>query len=247
MKEVRYMKKSIAYRKSVYNREYQMETYAKEVGRLPQYLYLGDHGIDNGFGWALQGFIENSQGELRSLTYEENLFCMGCHTSIGSTIDKSFSFPRKVDGAAGWGYINLKGMPDAPNWGEQMGEIATYLQRVGGGGEFRSNDEMFARWFNGDSTINHQAVSEAEDVYALITPSKERALQLNKAYRAIVAEQDFIYGRDATIKPPANVYREIDNQTAPTLSPELFIQWDIRLDWRATKTQEKDSSTHTEK
>ncbi|MEL7186898.1 MAG: hypothetical protein AAFN50_10775 [Pseudomonadota bacterium] len=232
LKEVRYMKKAVAYRKAVYHRGYQLEGYAKEIGQLPQYQFLGDHGMDNGFGWAIHGFIEDRRGDLRAVTYEENLFCMGCHTSVGSTIDKTFSFPRKVDGAAGWGYIDLRGMPDAPNKGETLGEIATYLQRIGGGGEFRSNPEMQARWFNEDGTADLERITAASDVYELITPSPARALELNKAYRAIVAEQDFIYGRDATVEPPANVYEHIDNETAPTLPANLFFQWDIRLDWR---------------
>ncbi|WP_460233168.1 hypothetical protein [Aurantivibrio plasticivorans] len=230
MKEVRYMRKSIAYRKSIYSRHYQLEGYAKEIGQLPQYVYLGDKGLDNGYGWALQGFIENKHGELRTLTYEENLFCMGCHSSIGATIDKTFSLPRKVDGVAGWGYINLKGMADAPNRGETLGEIATYLQRVGGGGEFRSNDEMYARWFNSDGSVKLDKIAKS-DVYTLIAPSHERARELNKAYRVIVDDQDFIFGRDATVTPPKNVYEFIDNKTAPTLSEDLFHAWDIRLDW----------------
>ena len=231
MKEVRYMVKSRATNKAIYKRNYQLEGYAKELGQLPQYVYLDDKGLDNGFGWAIQGFIENAQGELRTITFEENMFCMGCHTSIGSTIDKTFSFPRKVDGAAGWGYINLKGMPDAPNLGEQQGEIATYLQRVGGGGEFRSNDEMFACWFSADGKLNIEKVNQANDVYDLITPSKQRALVLNKAYRTIVEQQDFLFGRDANRLPPNNVYDEIDNNTAPTLTKQHVYRWDIRLDW----------------
>ncbi len=91
------------------------------------------------------------------------MFCMGCHGSIGATIDKTFSFPRKVDGAAGWGYIDLKGMQDAPNMGETKGEIATYFERVGGGGEFRSNQEMWERWFNEDGTV---------DIYDLVIVGK---------------------------------------------------------------------------
>ena len=231
MKEVRYMRKWVAYRKSAYRRYYQLEGFEKELGNLPSYHYLGDKGLDNKFGWALQGFIEDVQGELRAATYEENLFCMGCHTSIGATIDKTFAFPRKVDGADGWGYINLKGMKDAPNLGEVRGEIATYLERVGGGGEFRSNPEMFSRWFNENGTLNQEKVRSAKDVYDLIAPSRERALLLNKAYRAIVAEQDFIYGRDAFASAPKNVYDQVDQATAPTLPPELQHKWDIRLDW----------------
>jgi hypothetical protein len=163
---------------------------------------------------------------------------MGCHTSIGATIDKTFSFPRKVDGAAGWGYINLKGMPDAPNRGETRGEIATYLERVGGGGEFRSNPEMFARWFKPDGSLRADKVDAAEDVYSLIAPSRERALELNKAYRTIVAQQDYAYGRDATVRSPVNVYHEVDIETAPVLPVEKFFNWDIRLDWSAVERSE---------
>jgi hypothetical protein len=231
MKEVRYMRKWKAYNKAIYEREYQLENFAKEAGRLPSYQLIGDHGLDNGFGWSVQGFIEGHDGELRTLSYEENLFCMGCHASIGATIDKTFGFPRKVDGAEGWGYINLRGMTDAPNMGEQKGEIATYLERVGGGGEFRSNPEMFARWFHDDGRVNHEAIAGAKDVYDLIAPSPARARELNKAYRVIVAEQDYLYGRDATVVPPENVYRHIDNDTAPTLPVDKFFTWDIRLDW----------------
>ena len=232
MKEVRYIKKWNAYDRGLYDRVYTLEGFAKEAGQVPDYLLLGDHGLDNGFGWSVLGFIEDSRGELRTLQYEENLFCMGCHSSIGATIDKTFSFPRKVDGAAGWGYINLRGMPDAPNLGEKEGEFATYLRRVGGGGEFRSNTEMYERWFtNGKADL--RKIRAARDVYELIAPSRERAIELNKAYRVIVRDQDYIYGRDATVTPPENVLRFIDNATAPTLPADLFFPWDIRLDWSA--------------
>jgi hypothetical protein len=182
-------------------------------------------------GWQIQSFIETRSGRLRVSTFEENLFCMGCHTSVGTTIDKTFSFPRKVDGAAGWGYIDLKGMSDAPNIGESRGEIATYLERAGGGGEFRSNPEMFERWFTSDGQADRERIAAAADVYELVAPSRERALLLNKAYRVIVEDQDFIFGRDATVVPPINVYDRIDNETSPTLPPQSVYSWDIRLDW----------------
>lgn len=238
MKEVRYMRKWKDSLKMAYQRSYQLEDFSKEAGNLPQYALIGDWGLDNGFGWSVQGFIEGVNGQLRTATYEENLFCMGCHTSIGATIDKTFSFPRKVDGADGWGYIDLRGMPDAPSYGEVDGEILTYLERVGGGGEFRSNPEMFERWFDADSgRVDRIKVENAKDVYELITPSRERALELNKAYRVIVADQDFIYGRDATVMPPVNVYEHVDNETAPVLPAEFFREWDIRLQWDAAKNQ----------
>lgn len=234
MKEVRYLRKWQAYRVQKYAREYQLENIAKDRGQLPQYKELGDWGLDNDFGWSVQGFIEGRDGQLRTATYEENLFCMGCHASIGATIDKTFSFARKIDGAEGWGYIDLKGMPDAPSMGEAAGEIATYLERVGGGDEFRNNDEMLARWFTPDGKLDRAKIAAAPDVYTLITPSRERALRLNKAYRTIVAAQDFLYGRDATVTAPRNVYDAIDVETAPTLPESRFFEWDLRLAWPTT-------------
>ena len=231
MKEVRYMKKWVAYRKSVYARNYQLEQFDKEAGALPQYTKLGHRGLDNKNGWAVQSFIEGHDGRLRSATLEENMFCMGCHTSVGATIDKTFSFPRKVDGAAGWGYIDLTAMQDAPSQGETQGEILTYFERAGGGDEFRSNTELMDRFFNADGTVNRSEVAAADTVYDLITPSYERAMQLNKAYRVIVEQQSYLFGRDATTRPPKNVYEAIDNDTAPTLKPEHVYAYDIRLDW----------------
>lgn len=230
MKEVRYMKKWAAYPKFVLAQYYLEEEFEKEAGNLPGYTYLYDHGLDNGMGWSIQGFIENKRGRLRVASFEENLFCMGCHNSIGSTVDKTFSFARKIDGAAGWGYIDLKGMPDAPNVGETLGEFATYFERAGGGDEFRSNPEMMDRWFDENGNVDHEKI-KGKDVYSLITPSTDRALKLNKAYKAIVEEQDFLYGRDATITPPQNVYNEVSNETSPTLDPKFQYDWNIRLDW----------------
>ncbi|WP_308364287.1 MULTISPECIES: hypothetical protein [unclassified Microbulbifer] len=231
MKEVRYMKKIVMPPKAQLAELYREEQYAKDAGYLPGYIDRRERGLDNEMGWVIQGFIEDRKGRLRAATFEENMFCMGCHTSVGSTIDKTFSFPRKIDGADGWGYIDLHGMPDAPNRGESKGEIANYFERIGGGDEFRSNTEMLARWFKKDGTLDVEKLAKAKDVYELITPSRERALLLNKAYRTIVADQDFIFGRDATVVPPINVYERIDNETAPTLPEKLFYEWDIRLDW----------------
>jgi hypothetical protein len=231
MKEVRYSKKAKAYSKPMYARKYQLEAMEKEAGNLPAYYDLGHHGLDNGNGWALHGFIEDRKGRLRAMTYEENFSCMGCHNSVGSTIDKTFSFPRKMDGPQGWGYLNLKGMPDAPNKGETVGEIATYLSRAGGGSEFRNNDEMTAKWFKPDGSVDHGKLAAAKDVYDVITPSRERALALNKAYRTIVEDQDFIHGKDPVLSPPVNVYDKIDNGNTPTLPPERIFKWNILLDW----------------
>ena len=48
--------------------ELPLEAYEKELGNLPQYIYLGDAGLDSKFGWASQGFIEDPKDELRAAT-----------------------------------------------------------------------------------------------------------------------------------------------------------------------------------
>lgn len=230
MKEVRYMVKTRFYGKPMLGNFYAEEEFEKDQGMLPYYRDLGDAGIDNGFGWTLQGFIEDADGSLRPQDYEETLYCMGCHTTIGATIDKTFAFPRKVTGSEGWGYLNLHGMKDVPSLGTSTGEILDYLRRVGGGDEFRENTEMLARWFTADGEVDEAKV-KAADVYELITPSRERALMLNKAYRIIVEEQSYLKGRDATVKPATNVYELVDLTSVPTLPEELHVEKDIRLDW----------------
>lgn len=242
MKEVRYMRKWKAYPKSVYARKYELEGFEKEAGNLPGYQIIGDHGLDNGTGWSVSGFIEDPHGRLRASTFEENFFCMGCHNTVGSTIDKTFSFARKMDGAKGWGYIDLHQQQDVPTYGEKQGEFLTYFERVGGGDEFRSNEEMLTKWFDKQGQVKREAVESVSSLYELITPSRERALELNKAYKTIVMEQSFIYGRDARVTPPLNVYQSIDNKTAPVLPPSAFYQWDIRLQWQ--KNSDADSANN---
>ena len=229
LKELRYMQKirflDNAQLRTLYGNEHQEKT----DGRLPKSVDTGA-GLSAGFGWLVLGFIEDADGALRPQTYEEQQVCMGCHSTVGATIDQTFAFPRKVTGAEGWGYIDLHGMPDAPSVGGERGEILTYLERVGGGSEFRENDEMQARWFDADGEVLADAV-RAADVYTLITPSPQRALALNKAYLAIVREQSFVYGRDAILHPARNVYAEVDPETAPTLPEDRQFDYDIRLDW----------------
>ena len=234
MKEVRYMRRARERRRTWAAYHYLEERLDKEAGKLPRAFPKPDRrSVESETGWELSGFVENANGRLRANTFEETMFCLGCHNSIGSTIDKTFSFPRKRDGADGWGYITLHGMPDAPNMGETMGEIETYLSRVGGGSEFRNNAEMASRWFTSDGLVDHDRVRQAKDVYELLAPSPRRALELNKAYRVIVADQDYVFGR--VLEPPANVYDVVDPATAPTLPESRIFTWDIRLDWSAAR------------
>lgn len=230
MKEVRYMVKKNFLSLGELKGRYYLERKEKHFENLPYANDFGDDGVSNKHGWTLLGFIEDEQGELRQQNHEEQFFCTGCHKSVGSIIDETFSFPRKVAGVRGWGYIDLKSMTDVPNIGEEKGEILTYLERVGGGDEFRQNQEMLKRWFNADGSVKTAKVIAQKNIYDLITPSRRRALDMNKAYRAIVKEQSFIYGRDATLGKAKNVLSEV-NEEQPPLHPEHQHKWDIRLDW----------------
>lgn len=230
MKELRYMKKHKFKTRQSLNSSYYREAKEKEFENLPQTLYLGDRGINNTFGWTINGYIEDKQGNLRPQHKQELAFCNGCHKTIGSTYDQTFSFARKVEGARGWGYINLKEMKDVPNKGETLGEFLTYMNRVGGGDEFRQNREMLQKWFKADGTVDKEKVESADNLYELITPSKERALALNKAYRTIVEEQSYLFGRDATLVEASNVLQQVDDSQAP-LKKENQHQWDMQLDW----------------
>ena len=230
LKELRYMKKHTLFSHSRIRQAYYGESKEKHFGNLPAVSDFGDRGFANGFGWLIWGFIEDENGQLRKQAREEQFFCAGCHKTIGTTIDQTFSFPRKLVGADGWGYIDLTKLIDAPSRGEQKGEFVTYMERVQGGDEFRQNSEMIARWFNTDGSLKYDEINALPSIYELITPSKERALALNKAYLTIVKEQSFLFGRDAVLTPNKNVFEKIDNDVSP-LNKEHRYEWDIRLAW----------------
>ncbi|OIQ48309.1 MAG: hypothetical protein BM565_02285 [Gammaproteobacteria bacterium MedPE] len=233
MKEVRYMKKHKFKHRNSLKSAYMREDKEKLAESLPKTVYLGDRGIDNGFGWTINAYIEDKQGELRQQHHQELAFCNGCHKTIGSTIDQTFSFPRKIAGAAGWGYINLKNQRDVATLNTDEGEFLTYFKRVGGGDEFRQNQEMLDKWFLANGDVNEEKVKGVDNLYQLIMPSKSRALALNKAYLTIVKEQSYIFGRDATLSKAKNVLQTVNTQQPP-LKPEHQYQWDIRLDWPST-------------
>jgi hypothetical protein len=230
MKELRYMTKTQVLTDTEIDSAYRRERKEKLDEQLPSYIRVKDRGFNNKFGWLIQGYIEDYKGDLRPQSYEETFYCMGCHSAIGTTIDQTFAFPRKVTGRAGWGYIDLKGMKDVPSIGQKEGEILQYLQINGGGNEFRENMEMHSKWYKKDGSVDKEKVMQA-DVYTLITPSKLRAYAMNKAYTQIVRTQSFIHGRDVNITPAINVHKTIDESVAPLKPAHRVEGWDIRLDW----------------
>lgn len=232
LKELRYMKKHVFREPNNLKAAYYQEQKEKDSENLPKTNYHGDEGIANNFGWTINAYIEDEAGELRQQNRQELAFCNGCHKSIGSTIDQTFSFPRKLDGAAGWGYINLKKLHDAPNIGETAGEYLTYLARVGGGDEFRQNTEMLEKWFLPNGEVNKNKVNSIKSLYEFLMPSAPRANMLNKTYLTIVQEQSYLYGRDATWLPSNNVHTEVDESQQP-LPVKHHYRWDMRLNWNS--------------
>lgn len=242
MKELRYSRKVRYLDSWAMSFKYEKEYNEKEAGTLPRFPGAAETGVVGDFGWLLQGFIEDEYGRLRVQTREEHQFCMGCHNAIGVTVDQTFALARKVPGASGWAYQNVAGIQDVPQQGHDRPEIATYLERVGGGDEFRANGEMIERFFENGS-LNEAAVAVAApggraDIRALIFPSRERALLLNKAYRVLVLEQSFVFGRDAVIGSIENVHASIENgDTDLKPAGKVFKDGRLWLDWQEPETE----------
>jgi hypothetical protein len=215
MKELRYMRKT------------RWQTYAdleegamaeiKEAEDFPDRmpLFFGDDesGVSNGAGWRLQAFIEDAEGELRPQTFEETVFCMGCHGGVGATDDSTFAFARKPadDSWKHWTMRGgLHGLPDLVR-ADGEGDYAHYLRVNGAGDEYRGNMELIEAWLADAGALDPgRAEALKADVGPLVYPSPERALALDVAYREIVRDQSFIRGRDATVTPQQNVWREVD-------------------------------------
>lgn len=210
MKELRYAAKMQWLGDDALKYAYQEEAREKLAGTLPAFPGTPVSGLLSPFGWQLQAYIEDPQGRLRLQTHEEHQFCMGCHGALGITVDSSFSFPRKVPGASGWQHQSLEGLIDLPQAGQREPEILTYFKRAGGGDEFRANDEILQHYFS-NGRLDEARVRNAKNLGELITPSRPRALALNKAYMALVQTQDFEHGRDTVLAPAINVHRHIEN------------------------------------
>lgn len=221
IKELRYMKKTV------------WQTYAdleegalEEVkedhdfpDRLPIFDGNAETGLANGVGWRLQAFIEDRDGDLRPQSFNETVFCAGCHGGIGVTDDSTFAFPRKLaDPFGGWFHWTrhgLAGIPD-PAGAEDKGAYERYLTENGAGDEFRANGDIIEAFFDPAGKPKGDMLARLrQDVATLLYPSRRRALDLDKAYRTIVEDQDYIRGRDAMLAPAANVHRVVE-QDEPT-------------------------------
>lgn len=212
--------------------------YSRKLGKRESWMQ-GSHaqaGPVNGLGWQLQGFIEDERGRLRLQTDEEHRSCMGCHGGLGVTVDGTFAMARKVPGAEGWRHQDLRGIPDVPQSGHPEPETLTYLNRVQGGDELRANGEMLARFFPigilDRAEVLRAARGGDRDLAWLLTPSRERALRLGKAYMVLVREQSFEKGRDAFPDAVTNVQPGIPKgSTDLARTGKVFHDGHLWLDW----------------
>ena len=211
MKELRYAQKRHWVAEDALLNNAQRE--ALEKLRFPNRLrkMVGSHetGLGNAQGWSYQGFIEDEGGELRPQTLEELTFCMGCHGGIGATRDSIFSFARKLDSGDSWFHWSQKGLAGIaePVRPDGQPEYAYYLQQNGAADEFRANAEVMERFFDEKGDLRPDMLARLrEDISLLLLPSRQRALDLNRAYQVIVSEQSFVQGRDAIVKPAINVH-----------------------------------------
>lgn len=116
MKEIRYAKK-IGETNYDFHRRFSISEAAERVkfpNNIPMVEGDFERGVMNGLGWLLQGFIEDSAGNLRPQSYEEHVFCVGCHSALGRLTDSTFSFARKnkigpYTTKSGYSYISDKG------------------------------------------------------------------------------------------------------------------------------------------
>ena len=228
MKELRYARKTGWMSYSELERVARAEMYEAEVNDLSQgvlAVFRGnfEEGLNTDSGWVFQGFIEDRQGWLRPQTEEETLYCMGCHSHLGATTDSVFAFPRKFEGIAeddplqGWKHWSQKGLAGVPEpravylgVGERH-EYSFYLRNNHSGNEFRNNDEVKRKFFDASGAIRSDRLDALHaDISLLLLPSRQRALELDKAYRVRVREQNYIRGREANVRPIETLWRRVE-------------------------------------
>jgi hypothetical protein len=211
MKELRYMRKTrwLTYGELQLAAEAEVLEKTRNPDTLKTVLGDAERGVGTGTGWLMQGFIEDAAGALRPQMVEETAACIGCHGGVGATTDGTFSFARKFDAGMApqggwyhWGQRGMKGIPE-PRRADGQGEYAHWLEQVGGGDDFRSNEEVQARFFRKDGSLQPRAVQAlSQDISTLLMPSPGRALRLDRAYLALVRAQRFERGREVLSGAP---------------------------------------------
>ncbi|MGB5445207.1 MAG: hypothetical protein WBM99_06835 [Psychromonas sp.] len=183
--------------------------------------------VNNGAGWILAGYIEDSAGQLRPQNREELTQCIGCHSGYkstefpnfssgtGNTVDSTWAFPRKLPGASGWQEMNYLGYQkdqraefagvisthsEPLNRSADQGEFGLFLQYVVGASLYGDMPEQFENNFEALITIGK---GYEQNWPALDTTSAEGFDLTSKArqslLRAFVKKGDYL-SADGQIK-----------------------------------------------
>lgn len=232
LKELRYAKKLEWWTYAQLDKRAKVEAIAK-VDSPAELRNFGGNieiGVNNNQGWTFQGFIEDAAGELRPQSFEETAYCTGCHAGVGVVDDGIFSFSRRLDDTAfqrGWYHWSQRGLEGVADRKLPTGatEYVSYLENNGAGDEFRQNSEVIERFFQ-DGKLRPDMQERLErDVTLVLLPSAERALALDKAYRALVGRQSFRLGRDIVIAGARNVHRLVEEGQRTGIAAPLPPAW----------------------
>ncbi len=211
MKELRYAKK-VGWASVPFHHQFAVAE-AQERELFPEQIpqVVGDHetGVVNGLGWRFQGFIEDKAGALRPQNYEEHVFCVGCHSAIGALHDSTFAFGRKHNAYKdGWAY-----------WSGQDQALSAIAFVIAD----QAVKANFLDYFSQVGAVTDFSVKDfsAQNVIGDLFPTESQIWQMNKAYKVIVEEQSFIYGRDASVTPMTDlVHRVIKPQQKTGIEKE---------------------------
>jgi hypothetical protein len=100
------------------------------------------------------------------------------------------------------------------------------LREQGGGDDFRSNDEVRAKFFRSDGSLEPAPLQRlARDVSVLLLPSANRALALDRAYLGLVRVQRFERGRDVTPGAPPQLRIEVAQDAATGIALPIAPTW----------------------
>ena len=232
LKELRYAKKLEWWTYAQLDKRARVEAISK-VDSPSELRNFGGNieiGVNNNQGWTFQGFIEDAAGELRPQSFEETAYCTGCHGGIGVVDDGIFSFSRRLGPSAfqrGWYHWSQRGLEGVPDRKLESGgtEYVSYLEHNGAGDEFRQNSEVIERFFEGGQLRADMKARLARDISLVLLPSPERALALDKAYRALVERQNFRLGRDIVLDGAKNVHRLVDDGQRTGIEEPLPPPW----------------------
>lgn len=174
---------------------------------------------------------------------------IGATTDSTFVFGRKFEGENLNDGWFHWSKRGFEGIKDLV-LSDGDSEYAKYLALNNAGDEFRSNQEIMDKFFvagweknknmiKKEYEINQQtpgAVTDRSwklkneamnilknDISYLLMPSANRALKLNKAYKSVVDEQSYVYGRDVNISPSDNVHKSVEQAQETGIKAFLYM------------------------